>query len=90
MDINSNIDEFQNIFAEWKTPGNILCESIRIEILENVKLYWEKAYEWRTQAVGWEITKGSFWGDECVYYLDCGDGLMNMQKLILPQCKGGE
>ena len=37
------------------------------------------------QVVGWEITKGNFWGDERVYYLDCGDGLMNMQKLILPQ-----
>lgn len=36
------------------------------------------------------LQKRSFWGDECVYYLDCGDGLMNMQKLILSQCKGGE
>ena len=36
MDIHSNMDEFQNIFAEWKKPEYILCESICIKILENV------------------------------------------------------
>ena len=36
VDIHGNIDEFQNIFAEWKKPEYILCESNCIEILENV------------------------------------------------------
>lgn len=30
--------------------------------------------------------KGNFWGDEYVCYLDCGNGLMDMQKLsMMPQ-----
>ena len=49
------------------------------------KLYWEKACEWRMQVVDGRLQKETFGGDERVYYLDCGDGLMNMQKLILPQ-----